>query len=133
MNQVDFLGKGFSYPFRMDTELGQMATSEGVALVEESIRILLGTKKGERVMRPDFGADLDSIVFSPIQANTFAMIQKYIKDCLDKWEPRIEVKEVTVTPDANEGNKIIIDLEYEILSHNSIHNMVYPFYLEGSK
>jgi len=131
MKQVDFLGKGFSYPFRMENN--EIASSEGVELVEESIRILLGTRKGERVMRPDFGADLDSVVFNSIEANTVAMIRFYIKECLDKWEPRINVEDVNVFPDEAEGNKIFIEIEYEMRSSNSKHNMVYPFYLEGSK
>ena len=94
MNNVDFLGKGFSYPFR--AKGGTIASSEGVELVEESIRILLGTRKGERVMRPNFGADLESVVFNAINANTVSMISYYVKECLDQWEPRIEVKGVTV-------------------------------------
>ena len=131
MNNVDFLGKGFSYPFR--TTDRAIVPSEGAELVEESIRILLGTRKGERVMRPDFGADLESVVFNALSSNTISMISYYVKECLDKWEPRIEVLGVFARVDQAEGNKVEIEIEYEILANNSKQNMVYPFYLEGSK
>lgn len=131
MNNIDFLGKGFSYPFRASSQ--RIVSSEGVKLVEESISILLGTRKGERVMRPDFGADLETVVFNAINANTVSMISYYVKECLDKFEPRIEVQEVTVNAEGPEKNRIEINIEYEMRSSNSKHNMVYPFYLEGSK
>ena len=64
-----FLGCGFSLDFGPDSR-GGLALSSGKKSVEESIRIILGTTKGERLMRPDFGCDLNSLVFAPNNSRT---------------------------------------------------------------
>lgn len=131
MKQTDFLGKGFAFPFRIEGE--GIATSQGEQLVEESIRILLGTHKGERVMRPGLGSGIESVLFDSPGAGTAAMIKHYVKTCLDEFEPRINVEEIKANLDPSEKNRIMVEIYYEIRSSNSKHNMVYPFYLEGSR
>jgi hypothetical protein len=131
MQKVDFLGRGVSFPVK--TEGGKMKTSFDEDIVNESISIILSTRKGERLLRPDFGADIMSLVFSENNAHTANMVNVYVREALEKWEPRIEVEDVTVTLDSNERNLLNINIEYQIRSSNSKRNLVYPFYLEGSK
>ena len=124
---VDFLGKGWKYP--VSVKQGKIDVSEGEDSIRESIMIILGTSKGERVMRPDFGCGINELVFAPNNTSTATLMDFYIKEALLKWEPRIEVLDVSVSPDEEEGNKLIINIEYMVRSTNTKRNLVYPFYL----
>jgi len=126
----DFLGKGTAFPFTVVNNKFRM--SSDVELVEESIRIILGTEKGERLMRPDFGAGLNELAFSENSLTTATILANKIQDVLEEFEPRIEVLDVNVNPDEDEGNKLFIDIEYKILTSNSKRNLVYPLFLQGA-
>ena len=97
--------------------------------VEESIRIILGTTPGERLMRPDFGCRLGEIVFAPNSHRTASLAEHYVREALTRWEPRIILKEVKARlwPDSA---RVDISIAFELRSVNTFFNMVYPFYLE---
>lgn len=128
MEKVDFLGRGWKFPVEIDD--GKIVFSEGEDSIRESIIIILGTVKGERIMRPDFGCEINGLVFSPNNSQTAGLIAFHIKDALMKWEPRIDVLDVNAYPDMTEKNKININIEYMIKTTNSKSNLVYPFFLE---
>lgn len=92
--------------------------------------IILGTAKGERVMRPDFGCGINELVFAPNNTSTATLITFYIKEALLKWEPRIELLKVNAEADETEQNKLIITIDYMVKTTNTRDNLVYPFYLE---
>jgi len=130
---MDFLGKGLGFPAKVDSESGKFALSAGEDLIEESILMILGTAKGERVMRPDFGCGIRELIFAPNNTITATLMDVYIKEALLKWEPRIEVTSIIVTPDKDEDNRLNIDIGYRIKTTNTKKNLVYPFYLEGAR
>jgi phage baseplate assembly protein W len=128
MADADFLGRGWKFP--VTVENGKIAFSEGEESIKDSIRIILETAEGERVMRPDFGCGINRLAFEPNNTSTTTFIAFHIEEALMKWEPRIEVLDVNVIPDVNnEKNKILIDIDYMIKSTNTRDNLVYPFYL----
>jgi hypothetical protein len=73
---------------------------------------------------------LNEFVFDPVNPTTMARVEKRVRDALIAWEARIDVLEVTVTTDNNERNKLLIDLHYRVRATNTLHNLVYPFYLQ---
>ncbi len=97
--------------------------------VDQAIRIILGTDWGERLMRPDFGAGLKSFVFGPVNQTTMRQVQTRVQDALIKWEPRIDVEQVKVTVDSGR-NTLLVAVTYRVRVTNTLHNLVYPFYLE---
>ncbi len=130
-----FLGVGWRFPVQLALEEDgkeRIALSRYAQSVEESIRIILGTTRGERVMRPDFGADLYRLSFSPNNTSTAGLAIFYAQEALTKWEPRIELLDVDAGADENDANTLLIMVDYRIISTNTEHNLVYPFYL-GSK
>ncbi len=129
--EKDFLGKGWKFPVSIKNE--KIALAEGEDSIKESIMIILGTAKGERVMRPDFGCGIQELVFAPNNTSTATLISVYIKEALLKWEPRIEVLNVSAVPDKEEGNRLDINIKYRIRTTNTRRNIVYPFYLEAKK
>jgi uncharacterized protein len=141
----DFLGSGWSFPPRLGSG-GGVALSALERKVRESIRIILGTAKGERAMRPDFGCDIHEFVFAPINETTVTMIRDAVEEALVLWEPRIDVLRVeaelegrrmlgleTVEPGGRQPlareAMLPITIHYRIRSTNTEFNMVYPFYL----
>ncbi len=128
MEVIDFLGKGLKYP--ISTKKSKLRTSVGEESIKESIMLILGTSRGERVMRPDFGCRLNDMLFSSNELGTATLIQTYVEEALLNWEPRIEVQNVSAT--MNQIEPVIeINIEYIIKSSNSKANLVYPFYLES--
>jgi phage baseplate assembly protein W len=129
MNEGSFLGVGWAFPFELD-EKGNVASSFFEKSIAESVRIILSTSKGERVMRPDFGCEINDLVFAPNNTATISAICHYIEEALVKWEPRIIVDKVIAEVDEFDESRINISINYKIRSVNTYFNMVYPFYLE---
>jgi phage baseplate assembly protein W len=130
-----FLGVGWKFPVQIAADEDgkeRIAASKYVQSVEESIRIILGTNRGERLMRPDFGANLNRLNFSPNNTSTAGLAIFYVQESLKKCEPRIELLNVDAEPDGDDANALLITIDYRIVSTNTEHNLVYPFYL-GSK
>lgn len=123
------LGRGWSAPYGLDG-LGEIAMAEGGEDVREAIRTILSTAHGERPMRPDFGAGLDELVFSPVSTTTCALVRHRVEQALIAWEPRIEVREVRVTAQGPVRNRLDIEIDYALRATNVFYNLVYPFYLQ---
>lgn len=125
----DFLGRGWKFSVGVD-ETGKIALSEFEQDIRESIRLILLTARGERVMRPDFGAGLHEFVFSTMSATNLGSMQTAVREALIKWEPRIQLLEVKVAPDAGEIGKLLINIDYRVRVTNNRFNLVFPFFLK---
>ncbi|WP_253738342.1 GPW/gp25 family protein [Halohasta salina] len=124
----EFLGTGWGFPVDTDSR-GDIAVSSADADIREAIRIILGTAKGERVMRPAFGCDIHDHVFSAATPSTLNLIESSVREALVRWEPRIDVEGVEARTDDAEPNKVLIEIDYHVRTTNSLSNMVYPFYI----
>ncbi|MGM0576308.1 MAG: GPW/gp25 family protein [Myxococcota bacterium] len=124
----DFLGRGIAFPMGVDA-YGALETSSHEESVAESIRLVLGTAVGERVMRPEFGCRIHDLVFHPVNANTCALVSLYTREALVKWEPRIEDIQVRAYPDPTQENAILVNIQYRVRRTNNLRNLVYPFFL----
>lgn len=124
-----FLGVGTGFPLRLDPKTGVFARAEYEESVRQSILIILGTAKGERVMRPDFGCGIHDLVFQNLSAGTIGRVQQTVREALLRLEPRIDVIEVAVrTGEAD--NVLEVHIQYEVRATNNAFNLVYPFYLQ---
>lgn len=124
----DILGTGWSFPLRIDSR-GGIALTRFETDIEESVRIILGTAKGERRMRPNFGCDIHTLIFAPNNATTWGLAAHYVKEALGWWEPRIEVTEIDPKPDTEDASRLLVNIKYRIKATNDARNLVYPFYL----
>jgi phage baseplate assembly protein W len=80
-------------------------------------------------MRPDFGCDIHSLVFAPNSTTTAGRAAFFAEQALKRWEPRIEVQRVEARPDREAGDRLLVEIEYQVIATNTIFNLVYPFYL----
>ena len=128
-----FLGVGWGFPINL-TASNNTVTIQ-LAEYEESVRqailIILGTAKGERVMRPEFGCGIYDLVFELNSASTAGRVAQAVRDALLTFEPRIDVRDIQVQPQ-NGGEVLLISIDYEVRATNNVFNLVYPFYLERS-
>jgi phage baseplate assembly protein W len=124
-----FLGVGTGFPLRLDPKTGVFARAEYEESVRQSILIILGTAKGERVMRPDFGCGIHELVFQNLSAGTIGRVQQTVREALLRLEPRIDVIEVAVRS-GEADNVLEVHIQYEVRATNNAFNLVYPFYLQ---
>lgn len=82
-------------------------------------------------MRPEFGCDINQLVFTPINTGTINLAAYYVRDALGALEPRIRVDDVIVRVDPHEEGRLNIQIDFTVLSTNSDENLVYPFYLQS--
>lgn len=122
------VGRGWHFPPTLD-ERGTMALVSDNDEIEQSIRIILSTAPGQRVMRPDFGCRIHELVFAPNNATTAGMAERYVTEALGRWEPRIELQDVNVAPDPSNPARLAISVEYRVAATHSNRSLVYPFYL----
>jgi phage baseplate assembly protein W len=80
-------------------------------------------------MRPEFGCRIHDYVFAPADATTAGLVAYEVRQSLLRWEPRIEVTDVIVTPDPYDPGVLLVDIHYTVRSTNDPRNLVFPFYV----
>lgn len=123
-----FLGTGWRFPVRVAPD-GGLALSSAEQSIAESIWLVLSTSPGERVMHPQFGCGMQTLVFAGNNAATHAAIAHHVREALTNFEPRIDVLDVRVNASGDLDNVLLVAIDYRVLDNNTMHNLVYPFYI----
>jgi uncharacterized protein len=119
---------------QLDPRTGLVASVEAEEDIRQSIRIILETAPGERVMRPNFGCGIHELVFTVVDSTTIQRICSVVEEALRRCEARIDVLEVKVDDAATSEGKLLIELEYRVRKTNQTGNLVFPFYFrEGGR
>lgn len=134
MPTLDFLGNGIPFPFKFSPAGGLKKTvgvkrASDVELINASLRYILSSQLGERVMRRDFGTSLRSLVFSPNDPSLDVLINYDIIESIKKYEKRIILEDVKIDRTFRDEGKLLIGVSYTIIQTNVRGNLVYPFYL----
>lgn len=129
MAKNSFLGKGLAFPVRPEPATGRLREQTEEEDIREAIRIILGTRKGERVMRPEFGCGIHEYVFGTMDYDTFCRIEEAVKEALILWEPRITGISVRAQAAPGTEGMVLINVGYLVRSTNNQYNLVYPFYM----
>lgn len=112
---ADLYGRGIAFPPQVGPS-GQMTWSAGEPNVRESICIILRTRPGERLMRPEFGCGLDRYLFEPASVPTLRLIQEEVKRALVRWEPRIALDDVVVATNPRDARAVDITIYYTLIA-----------------
>lgn len=112
-----------------DPVTGRIRMCGGEEDIAQAVRLILNTRRGERVMRPDFGCRLCDFAFESFSQSVRSEIIEEIKNALALHEPRISGIEVTIGDAAPEG-RIVLDISYVVRATNNPYNLVFPFYIE---
>ena len=123
----DFTGRGWAFPLRLDSA-GSFVLSGGEQEIEEAIRLILGTSFGERPLRPEYGCGIHDMVFDTVDAGLSAKVATAVRASLLRWEPRIDVTDVSAAPLPGQPHVLGISVSYRIKATNDRRNLVFPFY-----
>ena len=82
--------------------------------VRQSLLMLISTRPGERVMRPEYGCDLHRLVFSPNDDTTAGLAIHFVRQAVERWEPRVEILRVDANRDPFESTRLAIVLDYRV-------------------
>lgn len=133
MGNDGFLGRGFGFPVNVESATGQFKETDGEEDIRQSIVMILSTRKGERVMRPEFGCDIYNFMFGTMDYTSVHLMEEAILESLIRWEPRIRDIQVRGELSADEDGMIEFHIRYLVRSTNNVYNMVYPFFItEGA-
>jgi phage baseplate assembly protein W len=119
---AEYYGRGPAHPLAIGPT-GGVQESSGFARVEQSIRIILGTQHGERIMRPDFGADLASLAFAGNTSDTGNLARHLVETALSRWEPRIEVVDVQVAAVVDAAT-LVVTVAYRLVGAADVRRVV---------
>ncbi|WP_245796795.1 GPW/gp25 family protein [Vibrio aerogenes] len=97
--------------------------------IHQSLTILLSTSPGERIMHPHYGCRLNRYMFAELTQTTLTEVEYEIRQAILFFESRIDLLAVNFIPEPMQG-KLMVELEYRIVTTNTRGNMVYPFYLQ---
>lgn len=101
------------------------------ASVRQSILLLLSTIPGERVMRPDYGCELHRLIFSPNDNTTSGLALHYVRQALDRWEPRAQITHLDAGPHPEYPERLEIMLEYRLRRTQKTDELSFSINLAG--
>ena len=127
-DKLTFLGRGWSFPPTFDSELGTVQMLEYEADVASSLEILLGTMRGERIMVPHYGCNLDELIFESLDTRMKTLMIDKIESAILYHDPRIELEKVTLDGSRELEGIVLIEIVYHVKTTNSRFNFVYPYY-----
>ena len=122
----EYLGQGTTYPTSLIN--GKSLLVNDRDLVEQSIKIILGTPRGSRFMLPEFGSRLNELLFEQNDEVLEDLITYFIYEALTMWEKRVKFVDVVFKRDQNDESVLYCDIRYRILQSNDIDSFIYPFY-----
>jgi uncharacterized protein len=123
-----FLGTGWGFPPAFSNKTTDVGMLSDVDDINSSLEILLTTRPGERVMRPDYGCNLDELVFEPLTTTFKTYIKDLVSTAILYYEPRIEVNSIELDDTGELEGRILIVIDYSVSATNTRFNFVYPFY-----
>jgi uncharacterized protein len=124
----EIIGSRMVFPPRL-SDRNQLGLVSDHLAIRQSIYVIIHTVPGERVMRPDFGCEIHSLIFSPANYQTAATAERYVREAIERWEPRIDLRTVDVTAGAGDRGELFINLTYSLKGEHDPRSLVYPYYL----
>lgn len=123
-----FLGTGWSFPPAFDRDSASVLLTSDETDIQRSLQILLSTRPGERVLLPNYGCNLDEILFEPLTTTFVNYIKDLINTAILYYEPRITANGININEDNTLEGVVLIEIMYTVKSTNSRFNFVFPFY-----
>jgi phage baseplate assembly protein W len=108
-----------------------MSIVDGDASVRQALLLLLTTRPGERVMRPEYGCNLQTLAFSPNDDTTAGLAMHYVTQAIERWEPRVEIVRLNALRGAERDDLLEIVLDYRLVTRTRVERLVVPVSLAG--
>ena len=111
------VSKGFkdvSMSFKYNPLSGDLITLKNENAIARAVRNIVSTTPGEKFFDPDFGSSVGEILFENVDDITAVSIQDEIRNCLNNYEPRVDLVDVNVDPNFDE-NQFDVKITYRIV------------------
>ena len=105
--------KDINITFKKHPVTDDLVVSRDASAIKQAIVNLLLTNKGERLMNPDYGSDIRSYLFEPLDYGTASQITGNIRYTIDRWEPRISIQDILAKPNFDD-NGFDVEMTYEV-------------------
>ena len=103
--------KDFDLDFGKHPSHGDLLSVKKTTAINRSINNIIRTQAGERLFQPEIDGGLNALLFEPYGALTISRIKKTITQTINKYEPRANLKMVTVVAD-EDNNAYLINIIY---------------------
>lgn len=125
-----FLGRGWSFPPTFDRRTPGVRMLEQEADVVSSLEVLLSTARGERIMVPQYGCNLDELLFESLDTRMRTLMKDKIESAILYHEPRVDLERVELIGGEADGleGRVLISITYRVRTTNSRFNFVFPYY-----
>ncbi len=127
-NKKAFLGIGWDFPPEFSEDLNEVNMISDEEDIKSSLEILLSTRLGERVLLPNYGCNLQDLLFEKLDRTLITYTKDKIQTAILYHEPRIDVISIDISETNPLGGQLVIKIEYKIRATNSRTNVVFPFY-----
>jgi len=123
-----FLGIGWGFPPEFSEDLNEVVMISEEEDIKSSLEILRNTRLGERVLFPNYGCNLDDIIFEKLDRTLITNTKDQIETAILYHEPRIDVHRIDISETDPIEGQIVVKIEYTVRATNSRTNVVFPFY-----
>ena len=132
MPEIRASAKTINWPLLpLPDENGHLAFPTLEQSVRQSIRIILSTRPGERIMRPAFGAGLENMLQQPNTLTARRQIRDLISESLTRWEQRILLDRVEVWEIEDRPSAIRVEIAYRLRRQNVPQQMGITMDMQG--
>jgi phage baseplate assembly protein W len=123
--------KDLNLGFKKHPVTDDLVVTKDEAAIKQAIVSLLLTDPGERLFQPELGSGLRSFLFEPLDSATAALINASVRDTLNRYEPRIDIIDITTTPNSDE-NGYEVSLSFEVVG-TEIAPLAVELFLERTR
>ena len=124
--------KDLSLSFAKNKVTDDILVKKEDAAVKQAVLNLLLTNKGERLYDSEYGSDIRTYLFEPLDFGTAGTIRDEIIRTLKKYEPRTFIDECIVEPNM-ESNGFDVRLDFRVLSRADVPQISIEFFLSRSQ
>jgi Bacteriophage baseplate protein W len=100
--------------------------------VWQSLLLLISTRPGERVMRPDYGCNLSQLAFAPNDDTTAGLAIHFVRQAVARYEPRVDVVRVDTRRDPDDPTRLEITLDYRLRATQRAGQVATTLSLQGA-
>jgi len=110
--------KGPGFPLEKGL-YGYPRIKEDIELIKDSIKQILLTRKGERVMLRNFGSNLHKLIFEPNDELLKELVRVEVEEAIKEWEPRVEIVKVETERIEHE---VRVDITFRVIASGVVAN-----------
>jgi len=102
-------------------------TGHDVGVLESSLKMLLTTARGERLMEPEYGTNLRRMLFDPLNDALRSAVREEIARTVAQWEPRVEILFLEVAEEVSDTRKVSLQVGFRSLLNTKNINLSLQF------